>query len=224
MVASLLGALLAAASPEPSCPAISFDELRPEPGQEFTYSSWQGGGPLPGGVRFRVLPYGAGDVRVEEAFLLPDGQSMEMGEYRAVAGVILIPEGELNGSTDRRTRLRAIDPPLAERVLEEGEEVRIPAEISVRASWRQTLRREGEFVVSHAGCGELIGEDEERIQSRRLRVSWMAYARRPGSDWTVTELTQIFDIPVGANWFYSTHREENHPMQQGILMQGYTVP
>ncbi|WP_339746053.1 hypothetical protein [uncultured Maricaulis sp.] len=223
MITLLLSALLFTTSTDASCPPINFDELQPPRGEEFVYSFWRDGGMQPGALRIEIGQSRAGQVRAEMSYLLVNGQWTPPATFRAFAGVILRSESELGGSSPRQLSIRSVSPPIMSRSLSEGDEVRIPAVETVTDSSGETLRHQGEYVISHAGCGELI-HDGESVQTRRLRVSYFRFIGQPEEGWTLTNPVQIYDIPVGANWFYALHREANHPMQQGTVMEGYTAP
>lgn len=223
MIAAILGALTLAASPDASCPPISLAELRPARGDVYQYAFWRGGQRQPGELDMTITSSRPGDVRVDYSLLLANGQQARAQRYRAIAGIILRSEEELSGSSPRQSRFPAINPAILEQSLAEGDEVRIYAVETARLASGETLRHQGDYIISHAGCGELVHEGGT-VQTRKLRVSYFQYIGTPDAGWTLTEPVLVYDIPVGASWFYTQHSEGNHPMQQGTIMQGYTVP
>jgi len=223
MITILLSTLIFASSTDASCPPINFEELQPQRGAAFVYSFWRDREIQPGALRIAIDQSRTGQVRADLSFLLMTGEWTPPESHRALAGVVLRSEEELNGTSPRQLNIRPVSPPIMARSLSEGDEVRLPAVETATLSSGETLRHEGDYVISHAGCGELT-RDGESVQTRRLRVSYFRFIGQPDQGWTLTEPVQIYHIPVGANWFYAQHREGNHPMQQGTLMQGYTIP
>lgn len=220
---SSASALAVAAVLYNACPAIDFSELRPEPGAEFIYAFWRDRQKQPGLYRIEIPQSSASDFRVDVSFFLINNEWTDRRNSRVIGGVFLASEEEFNGISPRQLSVRAIDPPVHERNLAQGEEFRIPVIQTVTTDSDETLRHEGSFVFSHAGCGEMAHEGEI-IQTRKIRVNYQRYVGGGPREWQLQDVTQIYQIPVGANWFYAQHREANHPMQQGTVMQGFTVP
>lgn len=223
MLTAILGALTLAASPDASCPPISLAELRPSRGDVYQYSFWRDGQRQPGQLDMTVTSSRPGEARVNYSLVLANGQRAPVQRQRAIAGIILRFEAELNGSSPRQSRYPGLSPAILEQSLSEGDEVRIYAVETARLASGETLRHHGDYIISHAGCGELVHEGET-VQTRKLRLSYFRYLGDPNAGWTLTEPVHIYDIPVGASWFHTQYKEDNHPMQQGTIMQGYTVP
>lgn len=223
MIIAILATLSLTATSDASCPPISLADLQPAPGDVYQYAFWRDGQRQPGELDMTIVSSTPGEVRVDYSLLLANGQRAGLRRYRALAGIILRSENDLSGSSPRQSRFPGISPAILDQSLAEGDEVRIAAVETARLASGETLRHQGDYTISHAGCGELVHEGET-VQTRKLRLSYFQYLGTPDAGWTLTEPIQIYDIPVGASWFYTQYREGNHPMQQGTIMQGYTVP
>lgn len=222
MIVSLLSALAVTFASDEPCPPISFSELQPPVGEEFLYSFWRDRAIQPGSFRVEVTRSGEGEVQVDTSFFMAREWTPRTPQ-RVIAGVVLFNQNEFNGTSPRQVHFRPLSPPLSERSLSHGDEMRLSATETAEVTSGETQYHEGHYLISHAGCGELIHEGET-IRTRKLRVEFSRFLGQPEAGWTLTDMVQIYHIPLGANWFYAQHRENNHPMQQGTVMQGYTVP
>lgn len=221
MILTLVSAAAMAVAAD-DCPAIDFAELQPAPGTQYHYSFWQDGAIQPGELRIEISRSRRGDLMADMSFFLVTGEWTPAQAYRPIAGVVLRPEPELSGRAPRRLQFAPVHPPVSARRLDTGEEFRIPATETVTQPSGEPLRHEGDYVIRHAGCGELL-HDGVPVQTRKLQVSYFRFVGQPDQGWTLTHPVQIYQIPVDADWFYAQHRERHDPMEQGTIMRGYTT-
>lgn len=223
MIAHVIGALALTVAADEACPPIDFGELQPDEGEQFVYSFWRDRQIQPGSLLIEITGSSSGEVLADKSNFLINGEWTEPRAYRVFAGVMTFNENEFDGASPRQVSFRPVAPPLVERTLSEGEELRLPMTTTGEVTSGEPQRHEGDYLISHAGCGELIHEGET-VRTRKLRVEYSRFLGQREVGWTLTDMVQIYHIPVGANWFYAQHRERNHPMEQGTVMEGYTAP
>ena len=222
MMTLVLAMLSGAVAASDTCPAFSLDELQPELGEVFVYDTWLDGVRQPARLKFEVRQSEPGQIRADLS-VLAAGEWTPGFPRRLIAGLVMHDEAKFGSSTEQNVRIAPVDSETLSRDLFEGDEIRIAvAETAIQPSG-ETVRHSGDYVIRHAGCGHLLHEGT-LVQTRQISVRSFQFRRRPGEPWQLGEGTWVYDIPVGATFWYSQSREGVSPMEQGTLREGYTVP
>lgn len=201
------------------CPIFTLDELRPSQGAEFLYVQRRGGELTGRALHIAVTESRPEQVQVDVSFRAQFGASPSR-PYRTHAGIILFEESLISGGAAREINVSPLTPETLSRELSTGDELRIPVRESFRTDSGDMLQHSGDYVIRHTGCGTLSG-DEGIIVTRKIELESFAYAVDGNGQTTLTRLSQVHDIPVGSNWYYSQYRTGDDPMENGLLREGY---
>lgn len=222
MIFSIAAILASAGITDDSCPHFRLEELRPERGEVFTYDTWRDEVTQPGRVRFEIERSEPGIIRAGMS-VFAAGEWTPPFPRRLVGGLVIHTEEMFNGIDGRQVVVRGLDDEVLARRLGVDDELRIPVVETATQPSGEVARHAGEYIFRHTGCGQLV-RDGETVQTRQINVRLSRFVGDREAGWQLATQSYTYDVPVGATFWYSHSNDGNNPMQQGTLMEGYTVP